>query len=95
MPMALLEAMSHGKCVLATNVPGNWDVVKDGVNGALVDAGDPAELAHRIDALLADEQLRVRLGAQARQDVERNYTPGTVLGKMLDVYREVRESKRL
>jgi glycosyltransferase involved in cell wall biosynthesis len=94
LPMALLEAMSHGKCVLATNVPGNWDVVKDGVNGALVAGGDPAELAHRIDALLADEQLRARLGAQARQDVERNYTPGTVLGKMLDVYREVRESKR-
>ena len=94
LPMALLEAMSHGKCVLATNVPGNWDVVKDGVNGALVDAGDPAELAHRIDALLADEQLRARLGARARQDVERDYTPGTVLGKMLDVYREVRESKR-
>jgi len=94
LPMALLEAMSHGKCVLATNVPGNWDVVKDGVNGALVDAGDPVKLAGRIDALLADDQLRARLGAQARQDVEQNYTPGTVLGKMLDVYREVQESKR-
>lgn len=94
LPMALLEAMSHGKCVLATNVPGNWDVVTDGLNGSLVKAGDPVDLARKIDALLADDQLRTRLGAQARRDVEQKYTPGVVLGKILEVYREVQESKR-
>ena len=94
LPMALLEAMAHGKCVLATDVPGNWDVVRDGVNGALVKVRDPAGLAQKIDVLLGDDELRARLGAEARRDVEQNYTPGVVLGKILEVYREVQESRR-
>lgn len=94
LPMALLEAMSHGKCVLATNVPGNWDVVRDGANGCLVEPRNGAALAHKIDALLADDELRARLGAQARRDVEQNYNSSLVVDRILDVYREAQESKR-
>jgi glycosyltransferase involved in cell wall biosynthesis len=94
LPMAVLEAMAHGKCVLATDVVGNRDVVRDGVNGALVEAKNPEELAHRMDALLGDDRLRARLGAQARREVEQNYAPAVVLGKIQDVYREARERKR-
>jgi len=90
LPLALIEAMAHGKCVLATDVPGNRDVIKDGWNGALVEARNPAELAHRIDALLADNGLRAQLGAQARLDVKRDYSCDVVMKKILDVYREVR-----
>lgn len=89
LPLALLEAMSHGCCVVATNVPGNRDVVSDGVNGALVEARNPEALAKRIDALLAEDGLRARLGAQARRDVEQNYSPGSVLNRILSLYREV------
>ena len=94
LPVAVLEAMAHGKCVLATDVVGNRDVIRDGVNGALVKVRDPAGLAQKIDVLLGDDELRARLGAQARRDVEQNYTPGVVLGRILDVYKEVQESRR-
>jgi glycosyltransferase involved in cell wall biosynthesis len=94
LPMAVLEAMAHGKCVLATDVPGNSDVVRDGVTGALVKARDSAELAHRIDVLLGNDDLRASLGAQARRDVEQNYSSSSVMKRILDVYREVQESKR-
>jgi glycosyltransferase involved in cell wall biosynthesis len=94
LPMVLLEAMSHGKCALATDVPGNRDVVRDGWNGSLVEARKPAALAHKIDVLLGDDGLRARLGAQARRDIEQNYAPDVVVGKILDVYREIQKSKR-
>jgi glycosyltransferase involved in cell wall biosynthesis len=69
-------------------------VIREGSNGALVKVGDPAELARKIDALLADGQLRARLGAQARRDIEQNYNPGVLMSRIVDVYREVQESRR-
>ena len=91
LPLVLLEAMAYSKCVLATNVPGNRDVVKDGWNGLLVEPRDPVEMARKIDYLLGDDAVRQRLGAQARRDVEQNYDPDVVLGRILDVYREVQK----
>ncbi len=93
LPGALLEAMAHGRCVLATDVPGSRDVVSDGINGALVPAGDPEALAGKIDELLADGDLRARLGAQARRDVEQRYAAGPVLSEILDVYRQAMEAR--
>lgn len=91
LPLALLEAMAHGKCVLATDVVGNRDVVRNGENGALVEARNPAELAHKIDILFGDDNLRASLGAKARLSVEREYSCDVVFGRILDVYREVCE----
>jgi len=91
LPLALLEAMAYGKCVLATNVPGSRDVVKDGWNGLLVEPRNPVELAQKIDYLLRDDTRRERLGKQARQDIEQNYSSDVILNKILDVYRELQE----
>jgi glycosyltransferase involved in cell wall biosynthesis len=90
LPMVLLEAMAHGKCAVATDVPGNRDVIKDGWNGALVEARKPVELARKIDALLGDDNLRASLGAQSRRDIGRDYTSDAVMKKILDLYEEVR-----
>jgi glycosyltransferase involved in cell wall biosynthesis len=90
LPTVLLEAMAHGTCVIGSDIPGNRDVVRDGVNGALVEARNAEALAKKIDALLADDALRARLGAQGRRDIEENYSPATVLSRILKVYQEVR-----
>ena len=94
MPIVLLEAMASGTCVVATDIPGNRDLVRNGENGVLVEPRNAAELAHQIDFLLNNDDIRLRLGAQARRDVEENYSPGAVLNRIVDVYREVQESKR-
>ena len=94
LPLALLEAMAYGKCGIATDVPGNRDVIRDGWNGSLVEARDSVALARKIDVLLGDDGLRARLGAQARRDIEQNYSSASVLNKIVDVYREVREIRR-
>jgi glycosyltransferase involved in cell wall biosynthesis len=92
LPLVLLEAMSLGKCVIATRVPGNIDVVKDGWNGVLVEPKNPRELAEKIDLLLTDSALREKLGAQARRDIEQNYSSQAVLDKILELYHEVEKT---
>ena len=69
LPIALLEAMASAKAVLCTRVGGIPDVVIDGDNGVLVNAGDVAHFAQRLDALLQDADLRQRLGHRARETV--------------------------
>jgi glycosyltransferase involved in cell wall biosynthesis len=68
LPIALLEAMSAGMAIVATEVGGVPDVVEDGVEALLVAPEDPGALAAALERLLADGELRERLGraAQAR-----------------------------
>jgi len=62
---AVLLALGMGKPVMSTRAGGIPDVVRDGVNGALVAPGDHRGLADRIVAILSDDELRARLAAGA------------------------------
>jgi len=75
--LALLEALLAGLPVLATQVEGVVNVVEDGVSALLVPPKDPVALAHAIERLTKERDLRKSLGlagkqrAQARYSVER------------------------
>ncbi len=62
MPISVLEAMAEGLPVVASDVGGLAEVVVEGETGALVPPGDPRALAERLARLVADEELRARLG---------------------------------
>ncbi len=70
LPRALVEALAAGVPVVAMAVDGVDEVVRDGVNGYLVRAGDVNELADRVAALLADPALHRRFAAQAGAGLE-------------------------
>jgi glycosyltransferase involved in cell wall biosynthesis len=74
--MAAREAMAHGRPVVATSVGGLVDAIEDGVSGVLVPPGDPGALREALERVLDDPGLRARLGAAARERVERTMTPG-------------------
>ncbi|UCC23993.1 MAG: glycosyltransferase family 4 protein [Gemmatimonadales bacterium] len=63
--IANLEAAACGTPTVASDAPGLRDSVQDGVTGFLVPHGDVPALAERIQRVLADHELRVRLGRQA------------------------------
>jgi len=65
-PVACAEAMAHARPVVATAVGGLPDMVVDGETGLLVPPRDPQALRAAIDRLLADQDLRRRLGQNAR-----------------------------
>lgn len=66
---SLLEAMSIGCAIVGSDTAPVREVIDDGQHGLLVDFFDTAALVSAIERLLADAQLRERLGAQARQRV--------------------------
>lgn len=73
-PVTLMEASASSVPVVATRVGGIGELVEDGVSGYLVRPGDPDELADRLKRLIADADLRRRLGAAGRAKVEAEFT---------------------
>ncbi len=67
LPNALLEAMAAGLPIVATNVPGSRDLVRDGQTGLLATARSAREIADRVLALLADPTRAGRMGAAAHR----------------------------
>jgi glycosyltransferase involved in cell wall biosynthesis len=66
LPVAVLEAMSHGLAIVSTRHGGIPEAVEDGVTGFLVAEGDYEAMATRIVELAGDPELRTELGERAR-----------------------------
>jgi len=80
-PHTVVEALAVGTPVLATRVGGVAEVVHDGENGLLVDAGDPAALAAAVRRFFADDALRERLRSASAESV-RAYDRDTIFGRL-------------
>ena len=88
-PKILLEAAACGLPLVATDVPGCREVVSHGENGLLVPARDGVALADALDLLIAQPQMRARMGAAGRAKVLAEFDEKLVIGRTLEVYREL------
>ncbi|MBB3444201.1 glycosyltransferase family 4 protein [Rhizobium sp. BK379] len=88
LPMSVLEAMAAGVAVITTRVGGIPELITDGVDGLLVDAGDKEGLASAIFALLSDEGLRMRLAQAGRMRVENHYSDRVILPLLHRIYED-------
>lgn len=91
LPTVLLEAMSCGLPIIATDVRGNRDLISDRENGILVPPRAPKKMAEAICILLKDEALMKNLSKNARKTVEENYTWDTISNKFLKYYKSLIE----
>jgi|SRR6266508_4608755 len=89
LPRALLEGAACGRPLVATDVPGCREIVRDGVNGLLVKARDAEGLANAVRSLARDPETRRRFGAAGRRIVEQEFALPIVLRKMTGIYAEV------
>ncbi|MEO7014785.1 MAG: glycosyltransferase [Dokdonella sp.] len=73
MPLALLEGMAAGCAVVASDVEGVREILRDGENGLLVAEADPVALADALELLLTNPQHATRLAAMARAEAIAHY----------------------
>ena len=81
--------MAARKAVVATNVGGIPETLRDGDNGLLVPPRDEQALARALARLLGDAALRDRLAERARATIEQQYSTEVVCGQLSAIYREL------
>jgi glycosyltransferase involved in cell wall biosynthesis len=85
MPLVLLEAMAMGLPIVATNVTGSKDVVRDGVNGLLVPYGDAAAMRAALLRITADRAQYARASRASSREAE-HYTWDKVAAQFVRLY---------
>jgi phosphatidylinositol alpha-mannosyltransferase len=85
--MVLTEALAARTPVIASDIPGYRDVVRDGIEGVLTPPGDALALAEALRSLALDPAVRARMAADARMRAERFAWPH-VAAEVLDCYEQ-------
>ena len=80
-----IEAMQFSTPVISTNEGGILDIIDDGENGFIVQQKDPIDLASKIEVLMNDNKLRLRMGKKARIKYEQNFTKEIFEHNMLNI----------
>ena len=88
-PRTLLEAAAMGKPIVATDVPGCREVVRDGYNGYLVPREDPAALAEAIEKILSNPELAHQMGQNGHQLVAEEFSVESVVRETFKVYEQI------
>lgn len=90
-PVTIIEALAAGRPIVSTNVGGVADVVRDGVDGFLVEVGDTAAMAARLAEIAADPALAERLGQAGRERVLKRYAVARLVDDVDRLYRALLE----
>jgi glycosyltransferase involved in cell wall biosynthesis len=94
LPNVLLEAMSMELPVIATRIAGVPRLVRDEVNGLLVEPGSIDSLAQSLTRIVTDDELRQRLRSSGRHTVETRYSFAKRIEKIRMIYDELLGRKR-
>jgi len=86
---ALLEAMSSGLSVIASDISSNRQIISDGKNGILFRTNDPSSIINALSSLITDEKLRRTLGRAARKTVVEDYNITGTADKYEKLYSEI------
>ena len=89
LPKSLLEASAIGRPMIASNVPGCREVVRDGITGLLVEPRDARALADAMLRLGDDQELRRRMGVAARARAVALYSIEDVVHDTFLIYDEL------
>jgi glycosyltransferase involved in cell wall biosynthesis len=89
MSNVLLEAMACGLPVIATRTGAAEDIIQDGVNGLLVDAGSAGHILKAVQKIMTDEVCARLLGSNARKTVEHTFSIDSVVRKYMELYGEL------
>ena len=92
--LTLLEAMSSECPSVVTDVGGNSEHLRDGLDGYLVERGDHVALAQRLIELFSNESLRRRFGKSSRDNVKQNFSLSSAVASYAEHYRTLANRKK-
>ena len=88
LPSVMLEAMSCGVPSIVTKIGGNNELIKDMINGILVEPDNTDELASAILKLIKNPDLQTQISIQARKDIEGTYDIKNISQRYINMYKE-------
>ena len=94
MPNTVLEGMACGLPVVATRASGLDELVKEGVNGYLVDINDSSTLANRLAELIENPYERHRMGKESRKIAEQEFAWEYITEQYVQIYERISKSER-
>jgi glycosyltransferase involved in cell wall biosynthesis len=94
-PVSAIEALASGTPVVANRVGGVPDVVRDGLDGFLVDPGDVTSAGAKLAVLAGDRRLRRKMGDAGRARVLERYAVSRLVDDVDRLYRSLLEAKRV
>lgn len=89
----ILEAMSNGVPVVASDIPGNRDLVVNGETGYLYPLGDIETLVRKSNALLKDPEAMQAMGEKAKSRIREKFSLADMVAKHEELYSELLDSK--
>jgi glycosyltransferase involved in cell wall biosynthesis len=87
--LVIAEAMSSGKPVIVSDIPGVREVITDNVEGVLVPPMDEKTLSEKISILLSNPEMRKSMGEKGRKKAEEKFSWDKVIVEIEKVYEEV------
>lgn len=88
-PLSIMEYMEASLPVVATRVGGVPDLIEEGVNGLLVEPGQPGALANAVAALLGDPERSAEIGRENRRRRSEQFDITTMTGRLEALYVEL------
>lgn len=89
LPKALLEGASFGLPIVTTDTVGCRDVVDEGINGFLVPIKNIDKLANKISLLMADKNLRCKMGKESLRIAKTKFSESIINDQTLSIYNEL------
>jgi glycosyltransferase involved in cell wall biosynthesis len=89
LPLGVLEIMAASKPVVASDVHGIPEMVKNNLNGFLVPSKNPELLADKIMDLLSNPALAKQMGVEGRKMIEKHFEINIIASKWLELYKSM------
>jgi glycosyltransferase involved in cell wall biosynthesis len=93
-PLKPLEAMAHGKPVVASDVGGHRELIRDGDTGYLFPSDNANALAARLETVIANRDDRARVAARGLRFVEQERSWTTIVARYASIYEQLLADSR-
>ena len=88
-PYSVIETLANGKSVLASNIGGIPELIKDNKTGLLFKINDINELANKINILFKNDELIIKMQIEARKQAKAEYSKDVYYSKIMNIYNEL------